>query len=164
VGPDEGRFPRMVNWLVHHVDSLPPPERQLWMRWLNAYVFLVCLALSLAILAPTSLYLLDNAERLLRHPAARPVIFGTTVSIGLLLYWLRARFRIAYAALEIGFALVTMYQATEAIEREQTVSLAACAAAAYLLVRGLDNMRQGIEATRTAEALLRKLAGSNVRA
>jgi hypothetical protein len=66
-----------------------------------------------------------------------------TTTVGVSLYCLRSRKRMLYALLEIAFAIVTGWTAIFRLTSQGDLGVwLALAAAAYLIVRGLDNWQQ----------------------
>jgi hypothetical protein len=69
------------------------------------------------------------------------------LAIGLVLYWIRVKFRFAYGATEAAvgviFAVYRIFPAELAIPPDPSFYLALLTASVYLVVRGADNMHQG---------------------
>lgn len=64
-------------------------------------------------------------------------------AVGVLFYWLRGRFPLAYGLIEIYAALATMWVAI-ATEADLGTRVLALLGAVYIMVRGLDNLDKGL--------------------
>lgn len=73
---------------------------------------------------------------------SKAVVFTSAVTAAGGMFWLRMRWRTLYGAIEIGFALVSIWRAAGEVLADARY-WPAMAAAAYIFVRGLDNWRQG---------------------
>ncbi len=85
-------------------------------------------------------------------PVRLYLIFGAA-GIALTLYELRSRRRILYGAIEIALGLGIAWQASARLggERGGLAEYLAFVGAIYVMVRGIDNVSQGKEASRARE-------------
>ncbi len=72
------------------------------------------------------------------------ILLGTL--IGVLLYWLRSSARVSYGVVEILFGVVAIsFSATTMTLETYQTGLLQIAAGVYIVVRGLDNLKQGLD-------------------
>lgn len=78
-------------------------------------------------------------------PGARVVFFVTALLLALGMFRLRERQRLLYGAVEIGFSLVSIWHASGQARGDVRYWLG-IGAGVYVMIRGLDNWRQGKKA------------------
>lgn len=84
------------------------------------------------------------------YKAVAPWFAVGAITMGFLLYWLRSASRIRYGIIEILFGTVGIaFSASTMTQTSYQTSLVQLAAGTYIIVRGLDNVKAGLDANPT---------------
>jgi hypothetical protein len=126
-------------------------------KFLNAAQREALFAASLSTLTGLAVALLTEAQ-------SKPVIVASGIVTALTLFLLRLRFRLLYGAIEVGFGLCVLWNASgkgrgdfssgfsSGFDTFQiSVVLIQTFGAIYVLIRGLDNLLQGLPAETRAK-------------
>lgn len=118
---------------------------------LGYIILFVAFIAVLAYLANTLPHLFTTLDRNVENKYLLALIGGLgSLLVGVSLYYFRERKRMQYALLEIAFGLVTGGVAILRVNTQGDLGVwVALSAAAYLVVRGMDNLQKARELSRT---------------
>ena len=76
------------------------------------------------------------------------IALACAVAVAGILIYIRVRWLFYYALMELTFGIVSTYKASEMSNKDMTLNLVALVGATYLVVQGLDNLKQGTDRRR----------------
>lgn len=132
----------------------PLTERDAWPVWIGlGLLFFVYISIkSLSAIAPWLSIIYERSVEYLGRTSANIVGVVLVFIFGLLLFWFREAYRSKYGLLEVAFGLVSGWFAVSKFEAAGYAESLGLVAAVYLVVRGMDNYKQGRSTTLAIKA------------